>query len=88
MQESFLDARDRLRHLVEKPEQSFVIWLRTIAQQRLVVFWYLQTSPILYLTLVVLLLKVTQERQQRVPRVSFSFANDILAQHVANGDDG
>lgn len=36
VQESFLDAHKRLRHFVAKPDQSFFVWLRTIAFQRLI----------------------------------------------------
>ena len=36
VQEAFLDARARLHHFVAKPLESFSVWLRLIASQRLI----------------------------------------------------
>jgi len=36
LQETYLDALGRLRHFAEKPEMPFFVWLRLLANQRLV----------------------------------------------------
>lgn len=36
LQEAYIDARQRLRHYVEKPEMPFFVWLRQVTMQRLI----------------------------------------------------
>ncbi len=36
LQEAYLDVRQRLRHFLGNPEQSFYIWLRYVTMQRLI----------------------------------------------------
>ena len=36
LQETYLDAQQRVKHFVDKPEMPFAVWLRLIASQRLV----------------------------------------------------
>ena len=36
VQEAYLDARQRLRHYIEKPKTPFFVWLRQVTMQRLI----------------------------------------------------